>query len=269
MKPRVRPPGPWLRRRGAGGPLIPPTAAHATAPASTPTPRGTTPLPASLAVRSTFYDKGPVGWDVYRRLDRLAAARRPAARTRQFSSFRPGRLQRRRLQSAPTRACVSPAAVSSPRTADPAEVAVDLVHPRRRQPQRHRLDPDRARRRPRWSTPASSASSTVDSAHPFVWPLVTNANQTSGGVTVKVPMPYRRLHADHHPVQPALPPRHLPEVRRCRRGSPRSTPQTPPSTWWTGCAPPACATRSPPSPARPRSAVPTPSPPTARSSSPA
>ena len=26
---------------------------------------------------------------------------------------------------------------------------------------------------------------------PFVWPLVTNADQTSGGVTIKVPMPYR------------------------------------------------------------------------------
>lgn len=30
-----------------------------------------------------------------------------------------------------------------------------------------------------------------DFGAPFVWPLVTNADQTSGGVTIKVPMPYR------------------------------------------------------------------------------
>ncbi|HEX2131094.1 MAG TPA: DUF2961 domain-containing protein [Actinophytocola sp.] len=30
-----------------------------------------------------------------------------------------------------------------------------------------------------------------DLGAPFVWPLVTNADQTSGGVTIKVPMPYR------------------------------------------------------------------------------
>lgn len=30
-----------------------------------------------------------------------------------------------------------------------------------------------------------------DRGAPFVWPLVTNADQTSGGVTIKVPMPYR------------------------------------------------------------------------------
>ena len=38
---------------------------------------------------------------------------------------------------------------------------------------------------------------------PFVYPLVTNADQTSGGVYVKVPMPYRDSHARHGPEQPA------------------------------------------------------------------
>ncbi|MFE0588309.1 DUF2961 domain-containing protein [Micromonospora echinospora] len=180
MKPHVRG---WLALVTALATVLPPTAAHA-AP-SAPAPRGAPSPPAPLAVAD---DKGPVGWDVYRRLDRLPELA-AGSRTRQFSSFaRDGSNDDGFVGTysclRQSGGCViaedrGPGEVQSIWfTRDDGDVsATGWI----------RIELDGV------TVVDASLQRVVDGGlgHPFVWPLVTNADQTSGGVTIKVPMPYR------------------------------------------------------------------------------
>ena len=140
--------------------------------------------------------KGPVGWDVYRELDRL-----------------PELLTRRRdqavLQLRPrggnddgfvgTYSCL--------RTDDGCVIAE-----RRRAPARSQsiwFTRDEGDVRNTGNIKIELDGRTVLDAPlqdvvdgklgaPFAYPLVANANQSSGGVYIKVPMPYRQLDAGHH-----------------------------------------------------------------------
>ena len=159
--------------------MIPPAAAHAAEPA--PAPRGA----GALAVVD---DKGPVGWDVYRRLDRLPELA-AGSRTRQFSSF--ARDGSNDDGFVGTYSCLRQAGgcvIAEDRgagevqsiwfTRDDGNVsATGWI----------RVELDGV------TVVDTSLQRLVDGGlgHPFVFPLVTNADQTSGGVTVKVPMPYR------------------------------------------------------------------------------
>ncbi|MFV2116062.1 DUF2961 domain-containing protein [Micromonospora sp. LOL_025] len=176
MKPHLRR---WLALAAALATMIPPTAAHAVGPA--PTPRGA----GALAVAD---DKGPVGWDVYRRLDRLPELA-AGSRTRQFSSF--ARDGSNDDGFVGTYSCLRQSGgcvIAEDRgagevqsiwfTRDDGNVsATGWI----------RVELDGV------TVVDTSLQRLVDGGlgHPFVFPLVTNADQTSGGVTVKVPMPYR------------------------------------------------------------------------------
>ncbi|MFI6823537.1 DUF2961 domain-containing protein [Micromonospora sp. NPDC050187] len=180
MKPHARR---WLALLAALATMIPPAAAHA-AP-SVPTPPGAPPPPAPLAVTD---DKGPVGWDVYRRLDRLPELA-AGSRTRQFSSF--ARDGSNDDGFVGTYSCLRQSGgcvIAEDRgagevqsiwfTRDDGNVsATGWI----------RVELDGV------TVVDTSLQRVVDGGlgHPFVWPLVTNADQTSGGVTIKVPMPYR------------------------------------------------------------------------------
>ncbi|MEV4755502.1 DUF2961 domain-containing protein [Micromonospora sp. NPDC049559] len=134
-------------------------------------------------------NRGPVGWDAYRRLDLLPDLA-SGSRTRQFSGFSrtgtnddgfSGRSSCLRTNGP---GCVlaeerGPGEISSIWfTRDEGNVSAtgDI---------RIVLD---------GVTVLNANLQRVvngDLGAPFVWPLVTNADQTSGGVTIKVPMPYR------------------------------------------------------------------------------
>ncbi len=174
MKPHLRR---WLALATALATMIPPTAAHA-APS---TPAG----PAPLAVTA---DKGPVGWDTYRQLDRLPELA-TGSRTRQFSSF--ARDGSNDDGFVGTYSCLRQAGgcvIAEDRgpgevqsiwfTRDNGDVsATGWI----------RIELDGV------TVVDTGLQRLVDGGlgPPFVWPLVSNADQTSGGVTVKVPMPYR------------------------------------------------------------------------------
>jgi hypothetical protein len=134
-------------------------------------------------------DKGPIGWEVYRRLDRLPYLA-PGSRTRQFSSFaRDGSNNDgffgtfSCLRTSPSGCVIAedrgPGEVQSIWfTRDGGDVTATgriLIE----------LDGQ--------VVVNASLQDVVNGAlgAPFVAPLVSNALQTSGGVTIKVPMPYR------------------------------------------------------------------------------
>jgi len=192
MKPRTLR---WPALAAALAVMIPTTAAHA-AP-SAPAPLATQFATEPLAVAA---DKGPVGWDVYRRLDRLPELA-AGSRTRQFSSFARDGSNDDGFSGAysclrQSGGCViaedrGPGEVQSIWfTRDGGNVgATGWI----------RIELDGV------TVVDTSLQRLVDGGlgHPFVFPLVTNADQTSGGVTVKVPMPYResmRITTQHNPL---------------------------------------------------------------------
>ncbi|WP_144127294.1 DUF2961 domain-containing protein [Catellatospora sichuanensis] len=145
-------------------------------------------------------DKGPVGWDLYRRLDllpHLAAG----TRTAQFSSFGRDGSNDDGFSGAysclrQSGGCViaedrGPGEVQSIWfTRDEGNVtATGWI----------RIELDGV------TVVDTGLQNLVDGnlGAPFSYPLVTNADQTSGGVTVKVPMPYRtsmRITTQHNPL---------------------------------------------------------------------
>jgi Protein of unknown function (DUF2961)/FG-GAP-like repeat len=143
------------------------------------------PTPAPTATASN----GPVGWDTYRRLDLLPDLA-SGSQTRQFSSFARngsnddgfvGRFSCLRTNGP---GCVlaedrGPGELQSIWfTRDNGDVtATGSI----------RVVLDGV------TVLNANLQSVVDGdlGAPFTWPLVTNADQTSGGVTIKVPMPYR------------------------------------------------------------------------------
>ncbi|MFC7760818.1 hypothetical protein ACFQY4_24445 [Catellatospora bangladeshensis] len=145
-------------------------------------------------------DRGPVGWDVYRRLDELPLLA-AGTQTRQFSSFGRDGSNDDGFSGAysclrQSGGCViaedrGPGEVQSIWfTRDSGDVSATG-----------------------WIRIELDGVTVVDTnlqhlvngglGAPFSYPLVTNADQTSGGVTVKVPMPYRqsmRITTQYNPL---------------------------------------------------------------------
>ncbi|GAA1525115.1 DUF2961 domain-containing protein [Kribbella lupini] len=156
-------------------------------------------LPATTALQasSTTYaapsvssGNGPVGWDVYRRLDRLPELQN-GVRTKQFSSF--GRDGTNNDGFDGTYSCLRTDASGCviAEDAGPGEIASIWFT-------RDEGDVTRTGR----ITIELDGKKVVDASlqdlvdgklgAPFVFPLVANALETSGGVYIRVPMPYRQ-----------------------------------------------------------------------------
>ncbi|HEV2779372.1 MAG TPA: glycoside hydrolase family 172 protein [Actinophytocola sp.] len=134
-------------------------------------------------------DKGPVGWDVYRRWDRMAAMR-PGAQTRQFSSF--DRTGGNNDGFDGTYSCLRQsgdgcviAERSGPGQIDSMWFTRDFGSMVRTGRIKVELDGITVLDAP--------LQDVVDGrlGAPFVWPLVGNGDDTAGGAVIKVPMPYR------------------------------------------------------------------------------
>ncbi|GAA2879299.1 hypothetical protein GCM10020220_081560 [Nonomuraea rubra] len=166
--------------------------------------------------------KGPVGWDVFRRLDRLPYLS-PGTQTRQFSSFDrtggnlhdgfDGHYSCLRTTGA---GCViaedgGPGEISSIWfTRDGGDVSATGTIT-------VELDGVTVVSAP------LQALVNGDLGAPFVYPLVANAGQTSGGVYVKVPMPYResmRVTVQNNPLFHHVTYRHFPDAEGVTRFDP-------------------------------------------------
>ncbi|MGW3899276.1 DUF2961 domain-containing protein, partial [Micromonospora profundi] len=184
----------WLGAAVAVLTAIPPATASA----------ATLAVPAPSVVDASAFavadDKGPTGWDTYRRLDRLPELA-AGTRTHQFSSF--GRDGSNDDGFVGTWSCLrqsggcviaearGPGEVQSIWfTRDEGDVrATGWI----------RIELDGV------VVVQADLQALVDGrlGSPFVAPLVSNADQTSGGVTIKVPMPYRdsmRITTQNNPL---------------------------------------------------------------------
>ncbi|GAA1401332.1 DUF2961 domain-containing protein [Catellatospora coxensis] len=166
---------------------------------STSTPTAASPPDAAPGL-AAIADKGPVGWDVYRRLDllpHLAAG----TRTAQFSSF--GRDGSNDDGFSGAYSCL--------RQSGGCVLAEDRG-PGEVQSIWFTRDEGNVTATG-WIRIELDGITVVDTGlqnlvngnlgAPFSFPLVTNADQTSGGVTVKVPMPYRtsmKITTQHNPL---------------------------------------------------------------------
>ncbi|MEU0552428.1 DUF2961 domain-containing protein [Dactylosporangium sp. NPDC006015] len=140
------------------------------------------------AVAAVADDKGPVGWETYRRLDRLPTLS-AGTRTKQFSSF--GHDGSNDDGFGGTYSCLR---------VDGGCVLAEDRGPGEIQSIWFTRDEGNVSATG-WIRIELDGVTVVDTGlqnlvngnlgAPFSWPLVTNADQTSGGVTVKVPMPYR------------------------------------------------------------------------------
>ena len=136
-------------------------------------------------------DKGPVGWDVYRRWD-LMAAMRPGSQARQFSSF--DRSGGNDDGFAGTYSCL--------RLSDAGEcVIAERSGPGQIESMWFTRDNGVVARTGRIRVELDGVvvldaplQDVVDGklGAPFVWPLVGNGDDTAGGAVIKVPMPYRQ-----------------------------------------------------------------------------
>lgn len=131
-------------------------------------------------------DKGPIGWDIYRRLDRLPFLA-PGAQTRQFSSF-----DRAGGNGDGSSFCLRRSAAGCVIAEHAGAGEVQSIWFTRDSGNvtatgRIIIELDGA------TIVDRSLQEVVNGAlgAPFRFPLVTNADQTSGGVTIKVPMPFR------------------------------------------------------------------------------
>ncbi|WP_019853154.1 glycoside hydrolase family 172 protein [Actinopolyspora mortivallis] len=171
----------------------------ATAAAVGPPPRSA--RAATHSDTATSVGKGPVGWQTYRRLDRLGEPR-PAQHSAQFSSFSRSGSNDDGFEG--TYSCL--------RTTERGCVIAEHTGPGEitslwftRQPWGDvsatgdiRIDLDG---RTVLEAPLSDVVSGELGA-PFVWPLVGDARDTAGGAVIKVPMPYResmRVTVEHNP----------------------------------------------------------------------
>ncbi|MFC5260526.1 DUF2961 domain-containing protein [Kribbella qitaiheensis] len=181
-----------LRRTAAvllGAVLVLPTAALSTA-AATPTARTAGATQARTAdAASLAGGNGPVGWDVYRRLDRLPELP-TAVRSKQFSSF--GRDGTNNDGFDGKYSCLKTTSAGCVLAEDsgPGEIA-SIWFTR---------DEGDVRKTGKLTVEVdgkkvvdASLQDVVDGklGSPFVYPLVANALETSGGVYIRVPMPYQ------------------------------------------------------------------------------
>ncbi|MBB5868291.1 hypothetical protein F4553_001670 [Allocatelliglobosispora scoriae] len=161
---------------------------------------GLSPQVPAVAALAAAPDKGPVGWDVYRRLDRLPSLA-AGARTAQFSGFGRDGSNDDGFSGAYSCLRTSGGCVLA-EDAGPGEVESIWFT-------RDNGDVTATG----WIRIELDGVTVVDTGlqnlvngglgAPFSFPLVTNADQTSGGVTVKVPMPYRqsmRITTQHNPL---------------------------------------------------------------------
>ena len=175
-------------RRAAALPALGLLAAGVAA-ASTTRP-GLVPAARAQAIPSGLTAKGPVGWETFRRLDLLPRLR-VGVSTRQFSSYdRTGGNddgftgRHSCLRQTPAEGCVLA------QHTGPGEIA-SIWFTRDRgvvaRTGRLRIDLDGRR------VVDAPLQRVVDGAlgPPFAFPLVANRSQTSGGVYIKVPMPFR------------------------------------------------------------------------------
>ncbi|MEV4116828.1 DUF2961 domain-containing protein [Nonomuraea sp. NPDC049695] len=179
-----------------------------------------TPGQAGSTIRAA--DKGPIGWDVFRRLDRLPYLS-PGTQTRQFSSFDrtggnnqdgfDGQYSCLRTTSS---GCVlaedsGPGEVSSIWfTRDNGDVSATGTIT---------IELDGA------VVVNTSLQALVNgqAGGPFRYPLVANADQSSGGVYIKVPMPYResmRITTRNNPLFYHVTYRHFPDAEGVKRFDP-------------------------------------------------
>lgn len=134
-------------------------------------------------------DKGPVGWDVFRRLDLLPMIR-CGVETKQFSSFNrdgdngDGSSNWACFRRDPADGCVI-AEASGPGEIDSIWFTRDRGNVSNNG--RIRIDLDGTR------VVDAPLKDVVDGklGAPFVYPLVANADQSSGGNVIKIPMPFR------------------------------------------------------------------------------
>ncbi len=134
-------------------------------------------------------DKGPVGWDVYRRWD-LMAAMRPGSQARQFSSF--DRTGGNNDGFDGTYSCL--------RGSDAGCVIAERSGPGQIESMWFTRDFGSMVNTGRITVELDGRTvldaplqDVVDGklGAPFVWPLVGNGDDTAGGAVIKVPMPYR------------------------------------------------------------------------------
>ncbi|MGC4897580.1 DUF2961 domain-containing protein [Micromonospora sp. DT31] len=163
-------------------------------------PAAATPAAAPPAAVAVADDRGPVGWDAYRRLDRLPELA-GGTRTHQFSSF--GRDGSNDDGFVGTWSCLRQldgcviAEARGPGEVQSIWFTRDSGNVRATGWIRVELDGV--------VVVNANLQDLVDGrvGSPFVAPLVSNADQTSGGVTIKVPMPYResmRITTQYNPL---------------------------------------------------------------------
>ncbi|NUS45292.1 MAG: DUF2961 domain-containing protein [Mycobacteriaceae bacterium] len=149
--------------------------------------------PAPADVANPIGDKGPVGWDVYRRLDRLPYLP-SGAQTLQYSSFdrTGGDYNRRTGNNNGSGGCLRKGGAGCVVAEDSGPGEIDSIWFTR--------DGGVVKKMGRMRV-AVDGSVVLDAplqdivdgklGAPFIYPLVANAAQSPGGVYVKVPMPYR------------------------------------------------------------------------------
>lgn len=144
----------------------------------------------SRAAAADAAAKGPVGWDVYRRLDRLPELTR-GVQTHQFSSF--DRTGGNDDGFNGTYSCLrqTPDGCVVAEASGPGEV--DSIWFTRDGGDVHRTGNVKIELDGRTVLDAP-LQDVVDGklGAPFVFPVVANADQSSGGVYIKAPMPYRQ-----------------------------------------------------------------------------
>ncbi|MEV1175405.1 DUF2961 domain-containing protein, partial [Nonomuraea sp. NPDC049784] len=174
---------------------------------------------AQPAVAAAGADKGPIGWDVFRRLDRLPYLS-PGTQTRQFSSFdRAGGNTQDGFDGAYS--CLRKSGTSCVIAEDTGPGEISSIWFTR----------DEGNVSATGTITIELDGATVVSAPlqslvngqvggPFVYPLVANADQSSGGVYIKVPMPYResmRVYVQNNPLFYHVTYRHFPDAEGVKR----------------------------------------------------
>ncbi|TWD82427.1 DUF2961 family protein [Kribbella amoyensis] len=146
--------------------------------------------PGSGSAATASGSNGPVGWDVYRHLDRLPELQ-TGVRTKQFSSF--GRDGTNNDGFEGTYSCLKTTSAGCVIAEDAGPGEVGTIWFTRdggdvRATGRITVELDGRK------VVDASLQDVVDGklGAPFTFPLVANALETSGGVYIRVPMPYRR-----------------------------------------------------------------------------
>ena len=158
--------------------------------ATTPTAAGAAGAEAArTALAPAVGGNGPVGWDVYRRLDRLPELQN-SVRTKQFSSFGRDGTNNDGFDGKYSCLRTGPSGCVLAEDAGPGEIASiwftrDEGDVRKTGTITIELDGKKVL--------DADLQDVVDGklGAPFVYPLVANALQSSGGVYLRVPMPYR------------------------------------------------------------------------------